>query len=204
MADDIVRDVATLERIYGEINPISLRKETAFLTAPYRAMVEASPFVALASVGPEGLDVTPRGDPKGFVHIEGERVLMLPDRRGNNRIDTLRNVVRDPRVALLFLIPGYNETLRINGRAAISVAPDLLKRFAMDGKEPRSVMIIEIDAVYFQCARALVRSKLWDPAQHVARETLPTAGQMTRAADATFDADAYDAALPSRQAATLY
>lgn len=202
----LISDLATLTALYGETNPLSLTKETTRLTEAYRQMIAASPFVALASIGPEGLDVTPRGDPNGFVHIENNQTLLLPDRRGNNRIDTLKNIVRDPRVALLFLIPGCNETLRVNGHAAISVAPDLLARFAMDGKLPRSVTVISIEAVYFQCARALVRSNLWDRTRHVNRATLPTAGQMTRAADQThtFDDASYDAALPSRQAATLY
>ncbi|MFM2421555.1 MAG: hypothetical protein RL291_85 [Pseudomonadota bacterium] len=206
MSAHTITTVADLVAYYGETNPISLTKEVPQLTAPYRQMIAASPFVALASTGPEGLDVTPRGDPKGFVDIIDDKTLALPDRRGNNRIDTLKNIVRDPRVALLFLIPGVNETLRVNGRAVISIEPKLLQRYAIDGKEPRSVVLITIDAVYFQCARALVRSKLWDPAQNADRASLPTAGQMTRAADATqsFDDKAYDAALPARQAATLY
>jgi uncharacterized protein len=206
MTDTTITTIEALVALYGETNPMSLTKEVARLTDPYRRMIAASPFVALASVGPEGLDVTPRGDPRGFVDVLDERTLAMPDRRGNNRLDTLKNIVRDPRVALLFLIPGVSETLRVNGRAVISIAPDVLARYAMDGKLPKSVVLITIDSVYFQCARALVRSKLWDPTLHADRATLPTAGQMTRAADATnsFDDAAYDAALPARQASTLY
>lgn len=206
MPGDTITTLEDLAALYGETNPISLTKETARLTPAYRAMIAASPFVALASVGPEGLDVSPRGDPRGFVDIIDDGTLALPDRRGNNRIDTLKNIVRDPRVALLFLIPGVNETIRVNGRASISIAPTLLQRYAVDGKLPKSVLMIKIDAVYFQCARALVRSHLWSPEARIDRAALPTAGQMTRAADQSqsFDAESYDAALPARQAATLY
>jgi PPOX class probable FMN-dependent enzyme len=112
------------------------------------------------------------------VRVSDEKTLMLPDRRGNNRIDSLRNIVRDPRVALLFLIPGVGNTLRVNGRAHLSVEPSLLASFAVDEKAPRSVTVIEVDAVYFQCARALVRSELWNPARHVDPRSLPSAGQI--------------------------
>jgi uncharacterized protein len=199
-----ITSLAELEALYGEINPVSLRKELPRLTPEYRRMVEAAPFCAVATTGPGGLDCSPRGDGPGFVHVLDERTVALPDRRGNNRLDTLRNVVVDPKIALLFMIPGVNETLRINGRAVLSVAPDLIGRFAVAGTLPKSVIVVSIDSVYFQCARALIRSGLWDPATRVERHTLPTAGQMTKAADASFDADSYDAALAERQKATLY
>src|SRR3984885_12054784 len=156
---DIVSSVEELEKLYGIPGAASLVKEVSRITPHYRAYIEASPFVSLATVGPEGIDCLPRGDKPGFVRIHDDRTLMLPDRRGNNRIDSLRNIVRDPRVALLFLIPGVGNTLRVNGRAHLSVEPDLLASFAIDGKLPRSVTVIEVDAVYFQCARALVRSE---------------------------------------------
>jgi uncharacterized protein len=199
-----IASIAELEALYGEINPVSLRKEVPRLTPAYRQMVEAAPFCALATTGPGGLDCSPRGDGPGFVHVLDDKTVALPDRRGNNRLDTLRNVITDPKIALLFMIPGVNETLRINGRAVISTAPDLIARFAVDGKLPKSVIVVTIDSVYFQCARALIRSRLWDPAARVERRVLPTAGQMTKAADATFDADSYDEALAERQKATLY
>jgi uncharacterized protein len=200
-----ITSIAELEALYGEINPISLRKETPRLTPAYRQMIEAAPFCAVATTGPGGLDCSPRGDGAGFVQVLDDKTVALPDRRGNNRLDSLRNIVADPKIALLFMIPGVNETLRINGRAVLSTAPELIGRFMVEGTLPRSVIVVTIDSVYFQCARALIRSSLWDPATRVAdRGLLPTAGQMTRAADASFDASSYDEALPARQKATLY
>jgi PPOX class probable FMN-dependent enzyme len=200
-----VTDIATLEALYGPAVPRSLDKEIDHLSAHYRAFVEASPFVALASAGTGGLDVSPRGDAAGFVTVEDPKTLLLPDRRGNNRIDTLRNIVSDPRVALLFLVPGIGETLRINGRAAISVDPALLARFAVAGKQPRTVLVVKIERVYFQCSRAVVRAELWNPERHRARDSLPSAGDILQAlAKDGFDGRAYDAELPTRVATTLY
>src|SRR6202795_3341463 len=159
----VVATIEQLEAIYGFPNDASTVKVADRVTPSYRALMDQSPFAALATCGPEGLDCSPRGDLPGFVRIHDEKTLMMPDRRGNNRIDSLRNIVRDPRVALLFLIPGVGNTLRVNGRAHLSVEPALLASFAVDDKPPRSVTVIEVDAVYFQCARALVRSELWDP-----------------------------------------
>jgi len=195
---------AELDALYAAPTAPSVAKEIVRLNAPYRAMIEASPFCTLASIGPQGLDASPRGDGAGFVQVVDDWTLALPDRRGNNRIDTLRNVVRDPRVALLFLIPGCNETLRVNGRARISTDPDLLASFAVDGKAPVTVLVIAIDAVFFQCGRAVLRSGLWSPEAHVDRSTLPSAGAMLRATSEDFDAKNYDRALPARQRATLY
>jgi hypothetical protein len=169
-----ITSVAELEALYGTPGETSLVKESDRLTPSYRRFIEASPFVALATAGPEGLDCSPRGELGGCVHIEDDKTLLLPDRRGNNRIDSLRNLVRDPRMALLFLIPGSGSTLRLNGRAVISADPALLDRFAVAGKLPRSVMVITVEQVFFQCARALVRSDLWNPAHHVDPESLPT------------------------------
>jgi uncharacterized protein len=171
----------------------------------YQAFIEAAPFVALATRGPEGLDCSPRGDGPGFVRVRDEKTLLLPDRRGNNRIDSLRNIVRDPSVALLFLIPGIGETLRVNGRARISVEPSLLESFAIDGKAPKSVITITVEAVYFQCARAILRSELWNPQKHVARGSLPSAGQILAAlSNNQVGGEAYDKELPERQRTTLY
>ncbi len=117
----------------------------------------------MATSGPGGLDCSPRGDPKGFVRVLDEKTVIVPDRRGNNRIDSLRNLVTDPRVALLFLIPGVSETLRVMGRVTISTDPELCASFAMQGKAPRCVLVIAVEQVFFQCAKAIVRSKLWDP-----------------------------------------
>jgi PPOX class probable FMN-dependent enzyme len=203
MSGDRITTVAQLEALYGAPAQPSVIKETDRLTPAYRALIEASPFVVLASAGAQGLDCSPRGDAAGFVRVADENTLLLPDRRGNNRIDTLRNVVVDPRVALLVMVPGHGETLRINGRAEISVAPDLLKSFAVDGKSPRSVLVIAIERVYFQCARAVMRSRLWNAAP--ANSELPSAGEMLRQASGSeFDGLTYDAGLASRQKSTLY
>jgi len=159
----------------------------------------------LASVGAQGLDCSPRGDANSqLFRVLNESTLAIPDRRGNNRLDTLRNIVADPRVALLFLIPGISEALRINGQASITTDPALIDSFAISDRKPATVILVEINAVYFQCARALMRSKLWDPSSHVESSDVPTAGQMTRSADPDFDAESYDAELAERQKSTLY
>jgi len=200
-----ISNIAELEALYGQPAEASILKEAQRIVPEYRAFIEAAPFVALATRGPEGLDCSPRGDGPGFVRVQDDRTLLLPDRRGNNRIDSLRNIVRDPHVALLFLIPGIGETIRVNGRAAISVDPTLLESFAVDGKAPKSVIAITVDTVFFQCARAILRSELWNPQRHVAREALPSAGQILAALSADrFDGEAYDKALPERQKTTLY
>ena len=200
-----ISSIEELEALYGAANPRSLEKEVDHIAAPYRKLIEASPFLVIASVGPEGVDCSPRGDPAGFVHIEDDRTLLLPDRRGNNRADTLKNIVRDPRVALIFFIPGVGETLRVNGKAEILIDPDLLARFEMQGKLPRSVVSIHVEAVYFQCQKALARSRLWDPAAHVDRATLPSAGDILSDLGAPdFDGPAYDAAYPARMKETIY
>ena len=192
-----------LEALFGEAGEASIRKEVTYVHAHYRALIEASPFAILATSGPDGLDASPRGDPPGFVLVEDEKTLLMPERRGNNRVDSLRNIVGDARVALLFLIPGHGETLRVNGRARISVAPDLLARFAMQEKAPKCVLVIDVDSVYFQCARAIHRSKLWQPVDHPA--VLPSPGKILQAlTDGSMDGETYDRELPERQRNTLY
>ena len=174
MADSIVTSVEQLQALYGEPSTASLAKETGYLTDHYRAFVEKAPFVVVATAGPEGLDCSPRGDAPGFVRVESERSVLLPDRRGNNRIDGLRNIVSDPRISLLFLIPGIGESLRINGRAEIDVDPALLDSFAVAGRPPRTVIRVAVERVYFQCQKAMVRSKLWDPASRINRSAAPS------------------------------
>lgn len=194
-----------LEALYGAPAEASLAKEVDHVTPEYRAFIDASPFVSLATAGPEGLDCSPRGDLPGFVRVHDERTLMLPDRRGNNRIDSLRNIVRDPRVALLFLVPGSGNTLRINGRATISVDPALLASFAVDGKAPRSVMVMAVETVYFQCARAIMRAELWNPGRHVAPGALPTPGKILAALTAgRVGGEAYDRAWPERAKQSMW
>ena len=201
----MIRTVEELEAIYGTPGETSTVKEIDWISPEYRRLIEVSPYATLATAGPEGLDCSPRGDEPGFVRIHDERTLMLPDRRGNNRVDSLRNIVRDPRVALLFMIPGVGNTLRVNGRAHLSADKDLLDSFKMDGKPPRSVMVMTVEAIFFQCARAIVRSDLWNPALHVDPKTLPTAGQILASlSKQRVGGEAYDREWPERAAASLW
>lgn len=207
MTDDKHRitDVQTLTTLYGNPGPTSLRKEIDYLHPYYQAFIKASPFMVLATGNAQGLDTSPRGDPAGFVTIEDDKTLLIPDRRGNNRIDSLRNIVADPRVALLFLIPGIGEALRVNGQAHISVDPALLGRFEVDGKKPRSVIVLAVERVFFQCSRAIMRSELWNPERHIARDTLPSTGTILQTlSKSEIDGVEYDAVLVERQKATLY
>ena len=200
-----ITDVAALERLYGKPAGAAVAKEIDYLHPHYQRMIAASPFVVLATNGPGGVDTSPRGDAAGFVAVEDDKTLLLPDRPGNNRIDSLRNILADPHVALLFLIPGIGETLRVNGRAAISVDPALLERFRMNEKLPRSVLVISVDTVFFQCSRAIFRSRLWDPAQHIERSSLPSLGRMVADVSRSgFDAESYDKGLYERLRNSLY
>ena len=204
-----MHEITTLEALEALYQPQPVAaatvKVTDHITPHYAALIQASPFVALATVGPEGLDCSPRGDRPGFVRIADPRTLMLPDRRGNNRIDSLRNIVRDPRVALLFLIPGSGATFRVNGRAALSVDPELLDSFAVDDKPPRTVTIITVEEAYFQCARAIVRSGLWKAESQVDPKTLPTPGAMLATVTAgAVGGETYDREWPARAAKTMW
>ena len=205
MDGTLLTDTAALRELYGEPSEPAIAKEIDYVHPHYRAMIDASPFVVMATSGPDGLDVSPRGDPAGFVVVEDERTLLIPDRRGNNRVDSLNNLIEDPRIALLFMIPGVGETLRVNGRAEISVEPALLERFPAQGKLPRSVIVVQVERVYFQCPKALVRSDLWNPAKHVERKSLPSSGtilaDITRG---TLGGAEWDKAYPERLKATIY
>src|SRR4051812_19090968 len=204
----VIATIEQLEAIYGgfdRIGEASTAKVTDRVTAQYRRLIEVSPFAALATSGPEGLDCSPRGDLPGFVRIHDETTLMMPDRRGNNRIDSLRNIVRDPRVALLFLIPGSGTTLRINGHAHVSADPDLLASFAVTEKAPRTVIVMTVGEIYFQCARAVVRADLWNAEKQVDPETLPTPGEILAemSSQRVGGAD-YDRAWPERARQTMW
>ena len=203
-APHIITSIAELEALYAPVNPTSILKELDHISADYAKFIEASPFMILATAGEEGLDCSPRGDPAGFVRVIDRHTLAIPDRRGNNRIDSLKNIVRDPRVALLFLIPGIGETMRVNGRAVISADPALRESFVMGGKVPQSVILVTAERVYPQCQKALARSKLWDASRHVERKALPTVGQMMQKISADFDGKAYDDAYPERLKQTMY
>jgi len=199
-----VHTIEELEALYGEVNQNSIAKVTAQLTPAYQAVLEASPFCAVATQGPEGLDCSPRGDAAGFVKVLSPATLALPDRRGNNRLDTLRNIVRCPLISLLFLLPGMNETLRINGKAFVTSDENLREQLQVNEVKPNTIVVVNIDEVYFQCARALIRSKLWDPNSYVDRQSLPSAGIMAKSAIQDFDASTYDEELAERQRKTLY
>jgi PPOX class probable FMN-dependent enzyme len=200
-----VTTIEQLETIYSQPAEASIVKETETILPEYARYIAASPFMALATSGSGGLDCSPRGDKPGFVRVADERTLMLPDRHGNNRIDSLRNIVADPRVALLFLIPGLGVTLRVNGLGRVSVEPALCQSFVMEGKLPRSVLVVDVQSVYFQCARAVMRAELWDPQRHVDPKSLPSAGQILSAVTAArVGGEAYDKAWPERARETLW
>ena len=195
----VIRSLEELEALYGQPVEASTVKEVDWITPHYRRLIEASPFFVLATSGPEGLDCSPRGDLPGFMRIADERTLMFPDRRGNNRVDSLRNIVRDPRAALLFLIPGSGTTLRANGRAHLDTDPALLASFAVEGKAPRSVVVFRVESIYFQCARAVLRAGLWDPESRVPPESLPSPGRILAALSAErVGGNGYDREWPER------
>ena len=203
--EGILNSIEDLEAIYGIPGETSTVKEIDWVSNEYARLMMASPFVGLATVGPEGLDCSPRGDRGQVVEILDRKTLALPDRRGNNRIDSLRNIVRDPRVALMFLIPGSGTTLRVNGRAVVSIEPNLLARFAVEGKEPRSVVLITVDSIYFQCARAVVRSELWTEASWPDISDLPSPGKiLADLSDNRVGGEEYDREWPARAAASLW
>jgi len=200
-----VADPAALCALLGEVGEASRMKEVDHVHPAYRALIEASPFAIVATSGPGGLDASPRGDPPGFVCVENDKTLLMPERRGNHRADTLHNLLVDPRIALLFLVPGVGETLRVNGSAKISVDPALLDRFVMQGKRPVCVLVVSVESVYFQCARAIHRSSLWKPPDPDARSRVPSPGAILEAlTDAAIDGTTYDRELPERQRTTLY
>src|SRR4030088_529127 len=201
----IIATVRDLEAIYGQPNEASTVKVATRMTPQYRVLIEKAPFAALATSGPEGLDCSPRGDLPGSVRFHDDKTLMMPDRRGNNRCDSLRNIVRDPRVALLFLIPGSGSTLRVHGRAHVSADPELLASFKMEGKAPRTVVVMTVEEVYFQCARAIVRSDLWNPDKRVHPRSLPTPGQiLAEMSDNTVGGENYDREWPERARQTMW
>jgi uncharacterized protein len=203
--EHLITTPEALDQLYEAPGGNALLKEIDHINAPYRALIEAAPFFALATCGPGGMDCSPRGDAPGFVRVHDEKTLLIPDRRGNNRIDSLRNLLTDPRVALLFLIPGCGETLRVNGSAAISTDPALTESFVVEGKVPRSVIVVSVERVYYQCPKAIVRSKIWDAMTWADRKSLPTAGKILAAiTNGATDAERHDREYPERMKATIY
>jgi hypothetical protein len=204
--DHSITTTEQLEALYADApyGP-ALIKEVDYITPEYRKLIEAAPFVVLGTSGPDGLDCSPRGDPPGFVRVIDERTLVIPDRRGNNRIDSLRNLVRDPRVALLFLIPGVGETMRVIGRAKISTDPKLTESSAVNGKVPKCVLTVTVEKAYFQCTKAIIRSKLWDPKSIVDRKTFPTPGSIiAELTDGRMGGPEHDRLAPERIKETIY
>jgi PPOX class probable FMN-dependent enzyme len=193
-------DGAELRALLGEPADLVKQKIADRLNPLTRRFVEASPFVVVASGRPDGgLDVSPRGDPAGFVRILDERTLLLPDRPGNKLADTLTNLLEDDRIALLFLIPGVNDTFRVNGRARIVDDPDLLAGSVVEGKAPRLGILVEVEEAYTQCPKALLRSELWNPERHIDRSELPRSGEILRAtADPELDVEEYEEARTER------
>ena len=203
--DHLITSMAQLDALYGEKNPNSIVKEIDHLSDGYRKLIEAAPFVAIATGGPDGFDCSPKGDAPGFVRVLDDKTLAIPDRPGNNRLDGFRNILNDPRIALLFLIPGVGETLRVNGRASLSVDPELMASFAVNGKLPRSVLIVHIETTYFHCSKAIVRSKLWDPATQIDRKSLPSTGTIiAELSKGKLGGEQYDREAPERIKAQLY
>lgn len=203
--DAVVSSVEQLERLYGEPMPTSLVKEIDHINEGYRKLIEAAPFVVIATSGPGGLDCSPKGDAPGFVRIVDDKTVMIPDRPGNNRLDGFKNLMSDPRIALLFLIPGCAETLRINGRATVSVDPALRESFAVNGKPARAVLIVAVESIFFHCAKAIVRAKMWDAKSQIDRKSLPSTGTIiAELSGGKMGGDQYDKEAPARIQAALY
>lgn len=203
--EHLVTTMEQLDALYGETKPAAIVKEIDHINANYRKLIEAAPFVAVATGGPEGLDCSPKGDAPGFVHVLDDKTLAIPDRPGNNRLDGFRNILRDPRIALLFLIPGVGETLRVNGRASISIDPALMQSFVVNGKLPRCVLIVHVERIYFHCSKAVVRAKLWEEKAKVDRKSLPSTGTIVaELSQGRLGGEAYDRDLPERVQRELY
>ena len=203
-----ISSLTELEALYGPPVERALWKEIEYLNEHYQQFIEASPFLIMATYGEKGLDCSPRGDPAGFVRVVDKNTILIPDRKGNNRIDSLRNIVGNPKIGLIFLVPNVGETVRVSGTAEIIADPELCDTFIINGKPPRSVISVTVEKAYFQCQKALARSKLWDPSSHIDRKSLPTAGQMakyfTEKKQIEFDADEYDRNYPEHMKKTIY
>ena len=188
-----IRDEAELRAFLGDPSDLVKAKLADRLNDLTRRFVDRAPFVLLATAAPDGTcDVSPRGDPPGFVRVVDERTLLLPERPGNRLADSLRNVLRNPHVGLLFVIPGVGDTLRVNGRASIVTDEELLAPCAVEGKAPRLGFLIDVEEVFTHCSKAFLRAQLWDPSHYVDRSELPSSGEIHRSRDPAFDAGAYD------------
>lgn len=200
---DRIETIEELEAIYGFPKGGAVSKEIDYISDHYQSFIEASPFVLLSTVAEEGTDCSPRGDPPGFVRVADKKTVMMPDRNGNNRVDSLRNIVRDGRVSLMFMVAGSTTVVRVNGLARLTADADLTSRFEVKGQQPRSVIVIKIAEVYTQCARALLRSELWAAGDQ--SNGLPTPGEiLTEMTSGDFDGAAYDVEWPQRAAKTMW
>jgi PPOX class probable FMN-dependent enzyme len=200
-----VTSLGELAGIYKRPNDRVIKKELDYVDTLGRAFIAASPFLVLATGSHKGLDCSPKGEKPGFVQVEDDaRTLLIPDRPGNNRIDALKNLIEDPRIALIFLVPGANETFRVNGRARISFDPHLKRRFAIDGKEPRTVIVVTVEQAFQHCPKALVRSDLWKAGTSSRPEGVPTLGDFAAARDPGIDGGVYDAEYAERIVKELY
>ncbi len=200
-----IETIEQLEKLYGKPQEASLIKEVSHLIPHYRKFIEMSPFCTMATIGEQGMDNTPRGDLPGFVRVHDARTLIMPDRRGNNRVDSLSNIISDPRIALCFMVPGSNICLRVNGTAYISVDAELIASFTVEEKAPRSVIVIKTEAIYFQCGRAILRSKLWDSKAQADPAKVPRPGEILAwLTENEFDGKSYDDAWDERAKKTLW
>lgn len=202
MGDHIVTDIAELEALYGQPGKASLIKVADHVTPLYAKWIMASRLCIVSTIGPDGTDGSPRGDDGPVVQMLDPKTLLLPDWRGNNRMDTLRNIVADGRISLMFMVPGSNNVMRVNGTAVVSLDPELLGRFTEKGRMPRSVSVITVAEVYSQCARALMRAKIWSAGDESAE--LPTVGQLLAEQEKDFDGAEYDATWGARAAKTMW
>ncbi|MEM8849673.1 MAG: pyridoxamine 5'-phosphate oxidase family protein [Pseudomonadota bacterium] len=197
-----ITDITTLEALYGTPGRASLDKVAAELTPLYRRWIEASRFCILSTIGPEGTDASPRGDDGPVVLELAPDRLALPDWRGNNRLDSLRNIVRDPRVSLMFMVPGSPNVIRVNGRAMLTTDPDLVARFEQKGRNPTTVIVVDVTEIYSQCARALLRAKLWGD---MPAPDLPSVGEILHEmTSGEIDGRRYDEEWPERAARTMW
>jgi PPOX class probable FMN-dependent enzyme len=205
---DKITSLEQLEQVYGQPVERALWKEIDHINDHYRQFIEASPFLILATYGEKGVDCSPRGDPAGFVRVEDAKHLLIPDRRGNNRLDSFRNIIANPNVGLIFMVPNAGETIRVSGTAEIIIDQTLCQSFSIHSKPASAVLKVTVDKAYFQCQKALTRSKLWDASSYINRNELPTAGQMAQCFADTrgieFDGASYDKNYPEHMKKTIY
>ena len=204
----IINSIGELEALYGQPVERAVWKEIDHINDHYRQFIESSPFIIMATYGEKGIDCSPRGDPAGFVRVVDSKHLLIPDRKGNNRLDSLRNIINNPQIGLIFMIPNVGETIRVSGTAEISNDSELCQSFAINAKAPQSVISITVEKAYFQCQKAIARSKLWQPTEYIDRSTLPSAGQMAQhfseLNSVKFDGAKYDKDYPEHMNKTIY